>query len=282
MASNLCNSKNGAVMSMKLSIVLSTQPASFSALAYKGKLVENIAKIKGLGYDGVELAVRDPELLQLDKIDSLLKNNCLPVPAIGTGQAFGEEGLSFTNPDEKIRLQAIARIEKHMDLANHFGAVVIIGLLRGQNAKDVGTERSQRWLSEALAECTLTNQQVKIAIEPINRYETDLINTVSAGLRFIDNLKLDNVGLLLDSFHMNIEEPSITESIRMTGDRLFHFHVADSNRWHPGAGHINFNEILDTLDEIRYQGFVSAEILPMPDADTAAEKTIEYMRSIIG
>jgi len=266
---------------MKLSIVLSTQPASFSALAYKGELAENLAKIKRHGYDGVELAVRDPKLLQLDELDSLLNQNSLPVPAIGTGQAFGEDGLSFTNPDAKIRRQAIARVKTHINLADHFGAVVIIGLLRGRNAKGVGYERAEQWLAEALTECALTNEQVKIAIEPINRYETDLINTVDSGLRFMDKLKLENVGFLLDTFHMNIEEPSITDSIRMANDRIFHFHVADSNRWYPGAGHINFGHIIETLDQIGYRGFISAEILPMPDADTAAEKTIEHLRKIV-
>lgn len=266
---------------MNLSIVLSTQPAAFSALAYKGKLAENMAKIKRLGYDGVELAVRDANLLQLDELDSLLKQNSLPVPAIGTGQAFGEDGLSFTNPDENIRQQAIDRVKSHVELAGHLDAVVIIGLIRGQNVKEVGIERAENWFSGALLACNYENPQVKIAIEPINRYETDLINTVKAGLRFLDKLKLDNVGLLLDTFHMNIEDPSIIESIRMAGERVFHFHIADSNRWYPGAGHIDFRHIIDTLCKIKYQGFMSAEILPMPDADTAAANTIEYMRNIL-
>ncbi|UCE07602.1 MAG: sugar phosphate isomerase/epimerase, partial [bacterium] len=70
----------------------------------------------------------------------------------------------------------------------------------------------------------------------------------------------------------------ITKSIIAAKDRLFHFHVADSNRWYPGAGHINFKEIVDTLAQIDFQGFVSAEILPLPDPDTAAERNIEYMK----
>ena len=117
-----------------------------------------------------------------------------------------------------------------------------------------------------------------MAIEPINRYETGLINTVASGLRLVDTIGLDNVGLLLDTFHMNIEEPSMIESMVAAGERLFHFHVADSNRWYPGAGHIDFNAIFSTLNSVGYQGFVSAEILPLPDPDTAAMKTVEYMR----
>jgi sugar phosphate isomerase/epimerase len=80
---------------------------------------------------------------------------------------------------------------------------------------------------------------------------------------------------------MNIEEPNIEDSIRLTGDRLFHFHVADSNRWHPGAGHLDFRSILGTLFAIRYKGFISGEFMPMPDAATGAQKAIEHLRAAL-
>jgi len=266
---------------MKLSIVLSTQPATFNALAYKGKLAENIAKIKILGYDGVELAVRDPGLLNLSELKKILKENSLPVPAIGTGQAYGEEKLSFTDPDEKIRRQAIKRIKSHINLADQLGAVVIIGLVRGKIGSDVDERQAEQWLIEALRECASENRAVKIVIEPINRYETDIINAVDSGMKFLDKLKQENIGLLFDTFHANIEEPSIIDSIIMAKDQLFHFHVADSNRWYPGAGHIDFRVIIDTLVKISYNGFISAEIMPLPDADTAARKTYENMKKIL-
>ena len=266
---------------MKLSIVLSTQPASFSALAYKGQLAENIAKIKSLGYDGVELAVRDPGLLDMSALKSLLTKHSLPVPAIGTGQAFGEEGLSFTHTNANIRRQTIERVKSHVRLANSLGAIVIIGLVRGKKGSAISDDQAEHWLIEALRECSSENETVKLAIEPLNRYETDLINSVMSGLSFLEKIKMENVGLLLDTFHMNIEEPSIVNSIVLTSDRLFHFHIADSNRWYPGAGHIDFRQIIDVLDQIGYQGFVSAEIMPLPDPDTAAGKTIDYMREFV-
>jgi len=263
---------------MNFSIVLSTQPTSFSALAYKGQIADNIKKIKELGYDGVELAVRDPKLINLNGLKSVLKETRLLVPAIGTGQAYGEEGLSFTNPDKEIRRKAIDRIKFQMELAEYFNAVVIIGLVRGKKESDLSYERVEGWLIEALSECALANEKVKLAIEPIHRYETNLINTVNSGLLFLEKLDKINVGLLLDTFHMNIEEPSIVESIKNAEERLFHFHVADSNRWYPGAGHIDFKIIFDTLHKIKYNGFISAEILPLPDSDTAAKKNIDFLR----
>ena len=162
---------------MKLSIVLSTQPASFSALAYKGEIEENINKIKSLGYDGVELAVRDPDLLDLKYISSLTSSDGLPVPALGTGQAYGEDGLSFTDNNPEIRQKAIERIKSHINFAEPFEAVVIIGLIRGkidESKSSIGME----YLLEALRECAGYNSKVKLAIEPINRCETNIINTV--------------------------------------------------------------------------------------------------------
>lgn len=266
--------------SMKLSIVLSTQPASFSALAYKGHWEENIGKIKGLGYDGVELAVRDPRLLDVSSLRLMLTEQSLIVPAIGTGQAFGEEGLSLTHTDAEIRRKAIERVKSHIDLAFDLGATVIIGLVRGKRGAVVDANRAQQWLIEALRECASKNKAARLAIEPINRYETDLINTVLSGLNLVERIQMENIGLLLDTFHMNIEEPSLTASIASSKDRLFHFHIADSNRWYPGAGHTDFRPIVDVLDQIGYRGFLSAEILPLPDPDTAAKKTIEHMRAL--
>jgi sugar phosphate isomerase/epimerase len=262
---------------MKLGIVLSAQPSSFSALLYEGKMEENITKIKKLGYDGVELAVRDPEQLNVEWLKSILERSQMNVPAIQTGQVYLEEGLSFVNPDPAIRKKAIERIKSQVRLSKALDTLVIIGLVRGKKTREISAEKQDAWLRDALWECAQENESVKLAIEPINRYETDIINTVASGLNLVERIDMRNVGLLLDTFHMNIEEPSIVESIVSAKDHLFHFHIADSNRWYPGAGHINFNEIFSTLNQINYQGFVSAEIVPVPDPDSAAKKTIEYM-----
>lgn len=280
METNLLNTENGIVKFMKLSIVLSTQPASFSALAYKGQIEDNIIKIKNFGYDGVELAVRDPQKLDVVSLKSILTKIDFPVSAIGTGQAYAEEGLYLTHPDSDIREKAIERIKSHMVLAESLSTLVIIGLLRGKNETGIDSDKINNWLIEALKELSAYDENVKLAIEPINRYETDIVNTVRGGLDLIEKIDCENIGLLLDTFHMNIEEPSITESIKIAKNCLFHFHIADSNRWHPGAGHINFKEVLETLDTVGYDDYVSAEIMPMPDPDTAAEKTIDFMRTL--
>jgi len=268
---------------MKLSIVLSTQPAQFQAATFKGDLEANLAQIAALGYDGVELAIRDPKLIDLELLDGMVRKHGLSMPAIGTGQAWGEEGLSFTDPDLGIRSAAIERIKSHIPVASHFEAVIIIGLVRGIVKPGVDQTQAMGWLVEALRECSATARphSVRLALEPINRYETTLINNAREGLELIERVGADNFGLLLDTFHMNIEEADIQASIRDCSERIFHFHVADSNRWYPGAGHLDFASILNALSATGYQDWVSGEFLPKPDAGIAAQESIVYLRGTL-
>jgi len=267
---------------MKLSIVLSTHAASFKAVAFKGDFETNLKRIASYGYDGVELAIRDPGLVDHDHIIQSVQQQNMVIPAIGTGQAWGEEGLSFTHSDSSIRKKAIERAVSHIPLAKKAGAVIIIGLLRGVPEASVPEQQANEWLVEALKLCSAeaAQERVKLALEPLNRYETPLIHTVSQGLELIETVGADNLGLLLDTFHMNIEEPSIQESIRSCGDWIFHFHVADSNRWYPGAGHLDFQSILDALFATGYSGFVSGEFMPDPEANTSAQRAIAYLRGL--
>jgi sugar phosphate isomerase/epimerase len=267
---------------VKLSIVLSTQAAQFEAATFKGDLESNLAKITGWGYDGVELAIRDPGLIDADGLLRMVSAQGLEIPAIGTGQAWGEEGLSYTDPDPDIRAAAIERTVAHVPFAARTGAVIIIGLLRGIVKPGVGQEQAMDWLVEGLRQsCAAADPVgVRIALEPICRYETSLVNNTGEGLQLLERIGAENMGLLLDTFHMNIEEPVIEESIRACGDRIFHFHVADSHRWYPGSGHLDFGSILNALYSTGYQGYVSGEWLPKPDADTSAERGIAFLRQL--
>jgi sugar phosphate isomerase/epimerase len=267
---------------MRLSLVLSTHAASFEAVAYKGDFEHNVEKIAAYGYDGIELAVRDPALIDSQAVMRAVSSRGLVIPAIGTGQAWGEDRLSFTDPDPQIRQKAVDRISAHIRLAKEAGAVLIIGLVRGVLQPGVSASQAREWMLAGFGSSTAAARTagVRIALEPLNRYETPLINTAREALEFLDRLGADNLGLLLDTFHMNIEEPSIEESIRICRGRIFHFHVADSNRWYPGAGHLDFAGSLQTLLATGYDGFVSGEFMAKPEADLAARKAADFLRGL--
>jgi sugar phosphate isomerase/epimerase len=263
----------------RLSIVLSTHPAQFSAVAFKGDLELNLTKIASWGYSGVELAIRDPALVDVDALALQLVEKGLKLPAIGTGQAWGEEGLSFTSPEKTTRQAAVRRIISQIKFAQRFGAMIIIGLIRGVTPPGQSKNQSMLWLRECLQECTdaAAAHKVYLALEPLNRYETDLIHTAQEGMELIHQVGSANLGLLLDTFHMNIEEPFIEDTIRRSAGQIFHFHVADSNRWYPGGGHLDFVSVLNALKSIGYAGWISGEFMPLPDADTAAKQCIMYL-----
>jgi len=269
-------------MPLKLAAVATVQPTTFEAVASRENLEQNVRLIRDLGYDGVELAVRDPSQVDADAIASLVSDCGLVVPAIGTGQAYIEEGMSFADPDPEIRRSAVDRIKQHVELAERFGALVIIGLIRGTCEKREEQGETLKRVGDCLLECTSYGSEhgVTLVLEPLNRYETSLLNNFRQTIDFLDEISADNVGILADSFHMNIEEPSITESLRCGASRIGHVHVADSNRQAPGRGHIDFSEFCDTLTSIGYNGFYSAEILPVPDGNSAIADAISFLRSL--
>ena len=267
---------------MKKSIVVSIQPTKFSALAFKEDFEKSIKKVADLGFDGAELAVRNPKDLKVENIIKIIKENNLEVPAIGTGQAYGEEGLSFSDPDEAVRKMAVDRIKDQTIFASHFGAQVIIGLIRGRIEESVSQTEAEEWTIDCLRRCTefAKEYNVRLTLEPVNRYESNFINTLNEGIEFIKRVGTSNLGLLADTFHMNIEEISIYDSIIQAKDYISHVHFADSNRWAPGCGHLDFTKIVQTLKKIDYQGYVSTEILPLPDPDSCARLTIEHLNKI--
>ena len=267
---------------MKLSIVLSLQPTRFSALAFQGNPEDHFQKLKTLGYDGVELAIRDPSLLNWDRLEEEVKISGLDVPAIGTGQAYVEEGLRLCSPSAEVREKAIERLKSHLPLAKRFQAGVIIGLIRGKVEKNEDFRKGYEWMIESLKACCAEaeRENVPLWIEPLNRYETNLINTLEEGWEVIQQLGGAKLGLLPDTFHMNIEEPIIEESLRKARFYYQHVHLADSNRWAPGFGHIDFKSILHVLREIGYDGFLSVECLPKPNPEEAARGAINFLRKI--
>src|SRR5262249_53248910 len=117
--------------------------------------------------------------------------------------------------------------------------------------------------------------------EPLNRYETNLVNTLADGVQFLTGMATRSVKLLADLFHMNIEEASIPDALRAAGRHVGHVHFADSNRRAAGMGHTDFAAAVKALREVGYAGYLSAEVFALPDSDAAAKQTIESFRSVV-
>ena len=229
--------------------------SSFDPAAWR----DAFARVAAAGYDGVELAITDPRLLGRSTVAEALEAEGLRLLSITTGQAAGLEGLSLSAADDGVRHRSIERIQAHMAFAEPFGAVVIVGSLRGA---DGDPDR----LEESLRACAATND-VSLALEPLNRYESRLLNTVESALETIDRVGQENLGLLFDTFHANIEESDVAGAIEAAGAHLMHVHLADSNRWIPGHGHFEFRDVWPALTQIGYARSMVLEPLPRPNAE---------------
>lgn len=274
--------KEHIYLTPKLAITITDKIGSGAPLLLEGEPVTTIKKAAQLGYNGVELHWPRPSLINMNKISSLCKQNNIEISALGTGQSYTKEGLSLIDDSKKIRKLAIQRLKEFVDLAAPYKSTVIIGCIRG----NIPVESKKQDYLSLLAESTIEvseyakNKQVPIVFEAINRYENNYLNNGIEALEFIQKYKLPNTKLLLDTFHMNIEDADMIETILACKDNIGYVHFADSNRHFVGAGHINFNEIIDALKEVEYNGFISAECLPIPNSRIAAKKWIEGVKKI--
>lgn len=193
-------------------------------------------------------------------------------------------GLSLLHGDADVAARAGARLRALTDFAAAVGApLVTIGSFRGRLAwaGEGGEEQLIRALREGAAYAAARG--VRLALEPLNRYVNDVIHTVKEALAFIEAVGHEALGVLIDTFHLNIEENSWTEPFReaAAAGLLWHVHVSDNNRLAPGWGLIDFAAIVAALREIGYSGYLSAELLAQPDGDAAAQQTLSHMRALV-
>jgi D-psicose/D-tagatose/L-ribulose 3-epimerase len=179
--------------------------------------------------------------------------------------AFGPE-RDASHEDPAIRARGLAYLRACVDLAARVGAPYVAGPMYSATGKarllpEAERRRQRDAAAESLREAAdyAGAREVGLAIEPLNRFETDLVNTVEQGLDLCARIDRPNVGLLLDTFHMNIEEKSIADAIRAAGRLLFEFHACENDRGTPGSGHIPWSSVFEALDEVGFDGLIAIE-----------------------
>jgi sugar phosphate isomerase/epimerase len=221
-----------------------------------------------------------PEIVQ-----PLVQQYALPVSAVGTGSGWIVHRWHFTHEDAAIRRQARDYARRLVEAAGALGAPAIIGSMQGRYEGEVTRPQALDWLREALAELAPVAEQLgqPLLYEPLNRYETNLFNRLVEAAEFLGTLGTRNVKLLADLFHMGIEETSIPLALRAACRDVGYFHFADSNRHAIGFGHTDVVPVIAALREMEYEGFISGEVLPLPDSLSAAAQTMRaYRRFVLG
>ena len=221
-----------------------------------------LPKIKEMGFDVVEIPPEDFSVLDLKKLKAELKATelaCSILCAYGPTRDISDE-------DEDIQKDGIAYIEDCIRVAAELGAKVVagplyaaVGALRllSEEERKKQWDRSANNLKKVAA--FAKNQGITLGIEPINRFETDLINTVDYAIKMMQDVDNPNMKIQLDTFHMNIEEKNLGEAIRRVGKDLVHFHTCENDRGIPGSGHIPWNEVTAALKDIEYDGYLVIE-----------------------
>lgn len=274
---------------MKSAITICLVPeASRGPFVFHDGLAAGCRSAAEAGFDAIEIFPPDAAGFPRNDITNLLQSEGLSVAAVGTGAGWVRQRLSLVDNDASVRKRAIEFITSIINCAAEFNAPAIIGSMQGQVAAGTSHEEAHGWLAEALsalADHAMRHGQT-LLYEPLNRYETNLFNTQTAAAKFLRQHGLvgSGVKLLCDLFHMNIEETSLSETIRGVGglpDGLIgHVHWADSNRQAMGLGHTDSQAVYEALEAVGYNGFLAAEVFPLPTAEEAARQTIRSLQAL--
>jgi sugar phosphate isomerase/epimerase len=269
---------------MKTAVTICQVPeAAGGPFVFHTPLAEAFASAAEAGFDAVELFLPAPDTVPTEEIADLTERCGLQVAAVGTGAGMIRHGLSLTDPSAETRAAALEFILAMIAFGGRLGAPAILGSMQGRRPADLSPQAADDLLAAGIRDCAQRAEEfgVPFIYEPLNRYETNLINRLDDAAGFLDDRELKNVVLLADLFHMNIEEADPAAALRSAARHIGHVHYADSNRRAIGFGHTNPEPIVRALAETGYGGYLSAEILPLPDAETAARQTMASIRSHI-
>ncbi|MFP3091016.1 sugar phosphate isomerase/epimerase [Treponema sp. TIM-1] len=247
---------------------------------FRGDIFKSILTAKTLGYDAVELHLRNASEVDGNGLRKFCDKNGMSISALATGLESSLNRLTMQDKDTEARMKIMQSMKAHIDLANSLNCTVIIGMVRGNiraNEKEAGMNCFKEQLMELLQYAA---GKVKIVIEAINFYINNYLNTVVETADFVREFGASSLGLHIDTHHMNIQDYDPIASIHYAGKTINYVHFAEINRMYPGAGRMDFPVIMNALKDVSYQGYISIECIPVPDAYTAAKRSIDYLKSI--
>ncbi|QHW31821.1 sugar phosphate isomerase/epimerase [Paenibacillus rhizovicinus] len=236
---------------------------SYNALVYYGEALQaSVERLARFGYDAVEL-VGEPGEYDFGQVRALTADYGLEVSSICS--IFNAE-RDLGHPDAGVRARAVAYVREVAEMAAEIGAPTIIAApVANMRIRELGSREDEwNWAVEGIRSAGeyAASLGVNLCIEAWNRFESYMLNRLDQAEAMRREVGLPNVGIMGDTFHMNIDETDIAEAIRENGDALLHIHLADSNRAAPGEGHTDFEPIIRTLRDIGYKGYLTFELLP--------------------
>lgn len=233
------------------------------ALFLDEDLETGLKRISKHGYNGVELPMMPKCEYDYNEVRKLLEKYSLDCYSIN-GDYSGQLNHDLSSVDEVKRSIAIDYVTTCIKTAKKLGADIVVTVPSGIGKKKPDTTLEEAWNKAVCSYKQLgeiaQKENIVLVIEPVNRGETYLINTLDSASSFIEEVGYDSVKILADVFHMNIEEIDMADSIIRNGNYIAHVHIADSNRRAPGMGHMEYESVLKALEKVRYRGNLTMEM----------------------
>lgn len=242
----------------------------------------DLAELARLGYDGVELSVSDPARLDIPRLHKSLDKHGLSLCGVLTGDSYDEEHLCLTSPDADVRTRALQRLKAHLDWTAPLGAVIVVGRMQGLKSDEPDRATANARLVEGIRQVAQYAEARggRLVLEAVNRYEVSHNYTAAEALEVVEAVDSPAFGVMLDTFHINIEENSLDAPVRLAGSRLGYMHVADNHRGLVGTGHLNLELILRTTVEVGYQGYWAFVDFSSASLPVRAAAAMDFVRRI--
>jgi D-psicose/D-tagatose/L-ribulose 3-epimerase len=222
----------------------------------------DVACVQQSGYDAVELQIADPAQFDEPRVRAVLDRIGLPMCAFQTGSSYATRGNCLSTADAAVRDRTLALLRSFVDLADRWKSVIVFGSLQGRLKDEPRRDLAEARIVDALRDvgAYATACRVTVAFEPVNQLEVGFHNTIAAGAALVRGLNLPGVRLMVDTFHMNIEEQDMLAPLAGVADILVHVHLSETNRDVLGAGHWGTRAFLAELRRLGYAGYCSVGV----------------------
>ncbi|MCC8163518.1 MAG: sugar phosphate isomerase/epimerase [Lachnospiraceae bacterium] len=253
-----------------------------AAITLRGSIEQVCDDAKKIGYDGLEIQLANPLQYDWEHIKKVTEDHGLKVAAFATGREMGENGLCLISDDAAVRRATIDRIKEHIDCASIVGAKVIVGSLRAKLLGRPDSAKYEKYHRDAILELAdyAKTKNTEIVVENILSYISDYLNTMAQVTDFVTGLERDNVKVHLDTYSMMMEDNDIFGSVEYCAKELDYVHFADTARYYPGGGNVDFKSFMKALMKAEYHGWIVIECVPLPTAWDCAKNSYEYMKAM--
>lgn len=236
--------------------------------------------VAAAGYEGIEPMIDLPYALPAPTLQRLLYPRGLRLVGLRTGGIVRGRGLTLSARVPGVRACAVSALMEVIHFGARFGRPkVLVGLLQGRLEPDVSLEQALDRITEGLSRAAREAEDlgIEIGLEPINAAELGYQSTVAEVLALIRRVGAPNVRLLVDSYHMHLEEDDLTRALSLAGPRIGHVHLSDSNRRAPGMGDLDFAGLLKAISGAGYRGVMTVECDDWPDPLTALRRAAKHL-----